>query len=110
MTISGKRFLILINHFSIGFRGDDVKITLLQESIHASGDHVFDQSNLAFLAHLSQRLKVNCCDHLMSVIRHLQFLQRTSPSKLLTVTPIWPCLIIVQMILVSCISRSHRLK
>ena len=51
------------------------------------------------------------------VIRCQQLLQRTSPKLLAGFWPnlkgmilIWPSLIILQMVLVCCISRSHRLK
>ena len=78
-----------------------------------------------FLAHLSHWLMVSYCDRWMPVVRceacfvrHKQLLQRTSPPKLLAgflpnlagMILIWPSLIIVQMVLVCCISRSHRLK
>ena len=63
---------------------------------------------------------VSYCDHWMSgvVVRRQRLLQRTStPSLLAGFGPnlagmflIWPSLIIVQTVLVRCISRSHRLK
>ena len=68
---------------------------------------------------------VSYCDYWMSVVRrpsfivrHQQLLQRTSPPKLLAgflpnltgMILIWSSLIIVQMVMVCCISRSHRLK
>ena len=51
-------------------------------------------------------------------MRRQQLLQRISPSKLLAgfitnlagMILIWPSLMIVKMVLVCCISRSHRLK
>ena len=50
-------------------------------------------------------------------VRRQQLLQRTSPNPQAGFLPnsaemilIWPSLIIVQMVLVRCISRSHRLK
>ena len=52
------------------------------------------------------------------VVRHQELLQRTSLPKLLVgflpnlagMILIWPSLMVVQMVLVGCISRSHRLK
>ena len=61
---------------------------------------------------------VSYCDHWMSVVRRQLLLQWTSPPKRLAgflpnmveIILIWPSLKTVQMILVHCISRSHRLK
>ena len=60
---------------------------------------------------------VSYCDHWMCVVQRQPLLQRTSPKLLAGFEPnlagmvlIWPCLIIVQMFPVCCISRSHRLK
>ena len=77
-----------------------------------------------FLAHLSHWLRVSYCDHWMSVVcrpsyvvRRQQLLQTTSPKLLAGFWPnlegmilIWPSFKIVQMVLVHCISRSHKLK
>ena len=57
------------------------------------------------------------CDRWMSVARRQQLLQRTSPPKqsagflpnLEGMILTWPSLTIVQMVMVHCISRSHRL-
>ena len=54
----------------------------------------------------------------LCIVHHQQLLQRTSPPKLLAgVLPnlagmvlTWPSLIIVQKVMVRCISKSHRLK
>ena len=67
---------------------------------------------------------VSYCDHWMSLVRRpsstvrrQQLLQRTSPNVLAGFLPnlagmilIWSSLILVQMVMVRCISRSHRLK
>ena len=61
---------------------------------------------------------VSYYDHLASYVACCQqSLQRTSPPKLLAgftnltgMILIWPSVIIVQMVKVHCISRSHRLK
>ena len=71
----------------------------------------------AFLALLSHWLMVSYCDRWMSAVCRQQLLQRASPKLLSVFWPnlaemilIWPSIIIVQMVLVCCISRSHRLK
>ena len=58
---------------------------------------------------------IRCLHH--CVLCGQQLLQRTSPkllagflSNLVLMILIWPSLIIVQMVPVHCISRSHRLK
>ena len=60
---------------------------------------------------------VSYCDCWMSAVSRQQLLQRTSPKLLAGFLPnlaamiiIWPSIIIVQMVMVRCISRSHRLK
>ena len=80
---------------------------------------------LIFLAHLSYLLMVSYCVLWMSVVHcplcvvcRQQLLQRTSPPKLLAdcITklgrndPLWPSLIVIQMIMERCLSGSHWLR